>query len=81
MTDLYHAFITHWQSILVGSVFLLAICYICAAAVFAIWAASEERKQDNHRDALDRNRRANEPPRTYPPARGPKGFNRNGRIA
>ena len=43
-------------------IFLSAGTWIISAAVYAIWLASEQRKQDEQRKTLDRVMRANCPP-------------------
>lgn len=53
---------------------------------WGFWVARAARQQDEERARFDRILAASDPPRTWPPVRGPKGFTprrngSNGRVA
>ena len=56
----------------------LAIGYLCASVGLAFWAAREARRQEQQRQQFRRFMQANAR-EWQPPAKGPKGFDRNRR--
>lgn len=54
------------------------VLYVLLAGLFALWAESEERRQEAERERFERIMAAGRP--RMVPAKGPKGFDRSRRM-